>query len=307
MKPTLKKLKIGGTNQWISTLGNPQNEILLILHGGPGLAGMPLYNEFLKSISKSLLLVNWDQRDAGKSYSMMISKNTMNLEQFLFDAKEVVNYLLEKYKKEKLFLLGHSWGSALGIIFCQKYPNCIHKYFGVGQKGDWAKGELLSYKYVHSEATKMGDKKLIAKLNKIGKPPYNFWNLTIQRNTLLNFNGAIYREKNYSKLIRIAFRSKEYNILDAIKYALGLMFYLKSFWKNLHEINLLEQVPELEVKVLFLIGRHDYQVPSECSKEYYEILKAPSKNWYWFEESAHNPMFEEPNKFTAILSEESIL
>lgn len=301
MRAILAKIKIGQTNQWISTLGNPQNEILLILHGGPGLAGMPLYNKFLKPISDKLFLVNWDQRGAGKSYSLTITKQSMNLNQLLSDAEEIVNYLRKKYSKKKIFILGHSWGSVLGILLCQKCPELIYKYFGVGQIGNWAKGELISYNYILSEATRIGNIKMMKKIFGIGKPPYNFWNLTIQRSILLKLKGAIYQDTNYNKLIKIALKSKEYKLIDAIKYGLGLRFSLRTLWKDLNKINLEEKAPELLVPICFMIGRHDYQVPFECSKKYYEIIKTPSKTWYWFEESAHNAMFEETNKFLAIL------
>lgn len=299
----VEKILIGGINQWISIMGNLKKDICLFLHGGPGFAEMPILNSYCQDLGKDLLIINWDQRGAGKSYSSFIEVSSMNLNQFIEDAFEVVCYLKSRFNKEKIYLVGHSWGSALGMLLTQKYPEHFYAYIGIGQIGNWAKGETLSYEYTLAQAQKRSKSSAVKQLLKIGPPPFGWKKLIKQRQLLLKFGGSIYLKSNYNGLMPKYLYSKEYTIFDLGKLLLGLKFSLKNLWDEFTKINLLEEVPEVQIPVFFLIGRHDYQVPFETSVEYFEYLKAPQKKLFWFEKSGHTPMYEEPEEFVKIMQE----
>jgi pimeloyl-ACP methyl ester carboxylesterase len=297
----LEKITIGGITQWISIYGDCKNDICLFLHGGPGLAEMPLMNAYCKPLSETFLLVNWDQRGAGKSYSPFIPIDSMNLNQFINDALEVILYLKQRFKKEKIILMGHSWGSALGMLLVKKCPEHLYEYIGIGQIGNWHKGEKISYQYTLAKAQQLGNNRALRKLKNMGPPPHTWKMLISQRQILLKLGGSIHNRSNYNSWIPKYLFSKEYSVIDLLKYLLGIRFSLKYLWADFTKIELLKEVPEVQIPVYFLLGKHDYQVPFECSTMYFNSLKAPFKEIFWFEKSGHTPMFEETDKFIEIV------
>lgn len=120
---SLEKIELGDINQWISIRGrNTSNPILLYLHGGPGTPVMPLFRHFQIPLEDHFIVVQWEQRGAGKSFSWKIPKETMIIEQFISDLHELIEILQKRFNKEKIYLMGHSWGSILGTFTVQKYP-----------------------------------------------------------------------------------------------------------------------------------------------------------------------------------------
>ncbi len=303
---SLERITIGGIDQQILIRShNIENPILLFLHGGPGVPEMPLAYICQRNLERDFLIVNWDQRGAGKSYSKDIPEESFTIEQFISDAHELIIHLLEKFDKKKLFLLGHSWGSVLGILIAQRYPELIHAYVGMGQVVDASRGEDISYKYALDAAKKAGNRKVADKLLNI-KPPYqnNVKDLLFQRKWLTKYGGAIYGEKSQWWIYKKFFSSPEYSFIDIIKLIKGALHSVKAMWEEICEINFLEQIPELKVPVYFFEGKNDFQVPCELAEEYYLKIKAPKKELVWFNNSGHSPNIEEPSKFeTEMISE----
>lgn len=131
---SLEKIKLGGMDQWILIRGNDvSNPVLLWLHGGPGAAQMPIAHHFDKNLEKDFIVVHWDQRGAGKSNPKDFDEQTMTFEQFITDAHELTQYLKRRFNTEKIYLVGHSWGTQLGIKMVQLYPEDYFAYIGIGQ------------------------------------------------------------------------------------------------------------------------------------------------------------------------------
>src|SRR5690606_8881641 len=141
-------IELGGFKLVVRIAGDDvANPILLLLHGGPGFTEMALFAEYNKDLEKEFIVVNWDQRGAGLSYAPNIPDSTMTLEQFINDAHELVTWLKTTYKKEKIYVLGHSWGSVLGVNLVQRYPEDFYAYVGVGQGVNMFDNERLSFKF----------------------------------------------------------------------------------------------------------------------------------------------------------------
>lgn len=296
-KLLLESISVGDINQWISVRGNPEKPLCLFLHGGPGVSDMPLLHVYCKNLENNFLIVHWDQRGAGKTYNSNTPKSSMNLNQFISDGTSIIKYLLKRFNKEKIHLIGHSWGSALGMFLVQRNPNQLYSYTGIGQLGNWAKGEYLSYKFALDKAKENNDKRAIKELVKMGQPPHDWKKMIRQRQLLAKFGGAVYGKKNFNWLVPSYLFSKEYSLKEKIKFPLAISFSLKHLWSQFTKINLCKEIPQVDIPICFMLGRYDYQVPFECSVEYYETLRAPKKRIIWFEKSGHNPMFEEPVKF----------
>src|SRR6516165_10597795 len=130
----LTSLAVNGTVQWLQLQSADQDlPLLLILHGGPGYAIMPLFHHTNPQLESRFLVVNWDQRGAGRSFDKSIPASTMNLDQFLDDVHTVTTSLKERFGRKKIYLLGHSWGTVLGLRAVAAWPGDYHAFIGVGQ------------------------------------------------------------------------------------------------------------------------------------------------------------------------------
>ena len=303
---TLEKVQIGGIDQWIIIRGHDKNNpILLFLHGGPGSIEGPFAYKFQRELEKHFLMVNWDQRGAGKSFSTKIPKESMNIKQFISDTHELIELLLKRFNKKKVYIVGHSWGSILGTLVVSRYPELIHAYIGIGQVVNILDNEKVSYQFVINEAERRGNKKALKQLKKL--EPYPEKDITDtkalrkQRKWLTKFGGVIYGKKNWWPYLKMALGSPEYSLKDIVKFVRGIKLSLETMWEKLFEIDFFKQVPELKVPIYICMGRHDYNTPFELAEKYFNQLKAPKKDFIWFESSAHMLNTEEPEKFNNLL------
>lgn len=169
----LEEITLGDVKQWILIRGEDvSNPILLFLHGGPGFPEMPFTHIDSPRLEEHFIVVNWDQRGAGKSYNPEITEETMNIEQFLSDTYELIRILRQRFSKDKIFLIGHSWGSILGLYTAYRHPDYLHAYIGMGQVVDMREAEMISYRYTVEKAREAEDGEAIKMLKTIGQPPY---------------------------------------------------------------------------------------------------------------------------------------
>jgi pimeloyl-ACP methyl ester carboxylesterase len=259
-----------------------------------------------KTLEKYFTVVNWDQRGAGKSYNALKNVAKMNIGQFVQDTRELTVYLLKKYRKEKIFLVGHSWGSVIGIITAARYPELYHGYVGIGQVANMKEGEVESYEWTLQQARKRGDRKATRALEQLGRPPYSGdWQAkTItQRSYLARYGGEVHGSSYGAMLMVIGslLASREYSLRDCINFFRGIFGSVKLLWPELMQTDLFKTVLELKVPVFFMEGRYDREVPSTIAARYFDQLKAPSKELVWFENSAHMLNTEERDLFNEIM------
>src|SRR6056297_4052403 len=193
----MEKIKLGGVEQWIVTRGqNINNPIILLLSGGPGGTEMGRFLKFNKKLEKDFIVVNWEQRGSGKSYPSIKNKEDMVLDQYVSDINELVNYLKDKYDKEKVYLLGHSWGTIIGTLAVEKYPEQFHAYIGAAQMVNIKKTDQYIYDYVLKAAFKAGNDKLVNTLKENGRPPYNGNRVLESYKPILTKYAQYYRRNN---------------------------------------------------------------------------------------------------------------
>ncbi len=304
----LEKIRIGGSDQYILVrYENADNPLLLYLHGGPGNSQMTLNRRNTRELEKYFVVVDWDQRGAGKSYKAIHETGKMNIEQFISDTKELTGYLLERFNKERLILVGHSWGSAIGALTAARYPELYHCYIGIGQVANMKEGESVSYHWTLKQAKTRNNRKAIRTLEKIGEPPYegNWLAKTITQRRYLGRFGGEYLAGRYGAFVPVIKNllfSREYTIIDRINFFRGILGSMKLLWPQLLEIDLFESIPEFKIPVVFMEGRFDQEVPSTIAARYFDYIKAPSKELIWFEKSAHMPNSEERNLFNRIMT-----
>ena len=306
----MRYVKIGGIDQFILIRGKSKdNPLLLILHGGPGTPETPMFRKYNSELEEYFTIVYWEQRGAGKSYNKSIPDSSMTLDQFINDTHELTYFLKTQFKKDKIFLLGHSWGSLLGVKTINKYPNDYHAYIGIGQVANQSKSEILSYQFVLKKAKEDNNIKALKELNEIGE--YSDENLNrigltnwlfTQREWVLRYGGTTYNPDNVVDIIVLSLLfCKEYTIGDKITFFKGNNTSIINLFPAFINTNLSETDPELKIPVYFLQGINDYQTNYSVAREYFDKLKAPKKEFIPFNKSSHLLPFEEPEKFHDIM------
>jgi len=223
----------------------------------------------------------------------------MNIDQFLNDTIEVTTLLKKEFQKDKIVLVGHSWGSVLGMLAIHKHPEHFSHYIGVSQVTSMSIAEELSYELVLEKANELNNQKALKQLTEIGKPPWN--NLKhdgIHQKYLDLFGGGISHDRKLVKeFVKKLLKSKEYTIFDVVNHVKGQMFSMKNMINELRSFEMKDVIHNVKVPVTFIAGKYDLQVPPLPAKEFFDHLQAPSKEWVVFEKSAHSPNYEEKDQF----------
>lgn len=300
-------LQIGGVKQGMFIQSKDStNPVLLYLHGG--IPDYFLTKKYPTGLEDYFTVVWWDQRGAGLSYNANISKESMTLEQMISDTKEVTNYLRQRFGQEKIYLMGRSGGSFIGMHVAAKAPELYHAYIGVGQMSNHFKSEKMAYEYMLKKYKETGNKKMVRKLE--ASPitnviPYEYLKLrdeamhTIGVGTTRTMNSII------SGVFLPSLTCRDYTLTEKINlWRAKARAGVHPLWNTILATDLAKQVPELDIPVYFLHGIYDYTVSYNLAKDYFEKLKAPVKGFYTFEKSAHSPMFEEPERMQEILQDD---
>jgi len=297
----METVSIGGIPQQVWFRGlDTRNPALLILHGGPGASEAALFRFFNSELEQHFLVVNWEQRGTGRSFHSDIPPESMTIAQFLHDLDEVVELIQNRFSKQGVILLGHSWGSALGTIYAHQHPENVAAYVGIGQVANMPRGERLSYDYALTQAVARDDEKAVEALHKIGSPPHTVDEMLISRHWVERFGGSFHADLSTGKLISAALNTDEANLVDLILFGRGNRFSLERLWPEFSQLDL-TTYKRFRMPVFFLLGRHDWQVPSTLAASYFGSIDAPYKRLVWFECSGHNPPFEEVEKFNRVM------
>ena len=282
--------------------------VILFLHGGPGVCDRHNILRDHSDLAEDFTLVCWDQRGSGKSYTPDIKKSVPKVADYVDDVEFMLEYLTGKFVVRKVAMVGHSWGSIIGVLAAARRPDLLFAYVGEGQFVDGDRNEEGSYRFCLEEAKRRGDKKALAALEK-GAPVDGVYpdnkSMMTQRDCLSRYGGAIHGGKQglVKGLLMPLLKTKEYSLADIVKYAQGATYLTDVMWPDVVGQRL-SAIKSLDVPVVITQGRHDYNTPSAIAKEWFDALSAPAKKWVWFENSAHSPDVEEPEKWSAVLKEE---
>ena len=296
--------RIGDVDQWVMVRGRSlENPLLILLHGGPGSSETALFRAYNAALEDDFTVVYWDQRGAGRSYARSIPPQSMTVARFVADLDELVEQCLARFSKRRVALVGHSWGSALGVLYAQRFPGKVSVYVGVGQVADMAASEAASYAFALEKARERGHRTAIAQLTEIGPPPYSLKTLGVQRRWLMAMGGSFGPNLSVPKLVWRGLSAPEASLPDLARFIRGMSFSTRLLWPELTAMNLQRDVPRLETPVFFALGRYDMQVVAQVSERYFDLLSAPYKELVWFERSGHMAPFEEPALFNRLMSE----
>ncbi|MGO1540937.1 MAG: alpha/beta fold hydrolase [Luteimonas sp.] len=300
----LEKVSIGGIDQWVSIRGNDRsNPVLLMLHGGPGWVAMPTSWYFQRGWEEYFTVVQWDQRGAGKTYvenDPAAVAPTMTRERMVGDAVEMVAWLRREFDTDKVFVVGHSWGSYLGLELAQRKPHWLHAYIGIGQVTNAPESERRGWAWTLEQARRDGNGEAVAELESLapyaqGDAPVPLADLMKQRKWLNFYGGMVHNRTGGQAEAAAIPLAPEYSDRDVDQVWTANDFSAEHLLSDVLALDM-SQVDELEVPLLLFLGRHDYNVSSSAAAEWFERVQAPSKQLVWFEQSAHEVMIEEPGK-----------
>lgn len=302
----LEQVELNGRKEWISIRGYDQGKpILLFLAGGPGGTHMPFVRQYMPYLEESFVVVNWDQPGSGKSF-FAVRNAELTPEMYIEDGIALTKYLCERFGQEKIYLLGESWGSALGIFMAERYPEGYHALFCTGQMVAFLETEMIDYNLAMQLAREEGNTDLVRKLEQNGPPPYYGSEVAWKSADYLGYldeqmrnNPEIGRMGGNKLLTDI--QSSEYGIVDKFTYFLGVLTSFTHVYPQLYDTDLRIDYTVLEVPVYLMLGRHDINAPLMLAEEYFEILDAPYKELIWFEHSGHAPWAYERELFAETL------
>ena len=301
---SVETVKLGGLEQRIQIRGHDRsNPILLFLHGGPGFPQMP-FSHLNAELEKHFVVVQWDQRGAGKSYSWSIPSDSMQVAQFVADTRELAKMLLQRFNAPKCYLVAHSWGSLVGALTAARHPELFYAYVSIGQLAGLPETQQVRYQFALESAQRENNQEAITELKRIGTPPHrSFDSCKIMEKWVSHYSAEEHQSSPPSKFVRLAFASPAYSWVDLFKIPIGVRYSFEHLWREIfYESNLFEEAPRIEVPVYFLLGRHDWVVTADVAQSYFDALEAPAgKQLIWFEESAHWPHFAESGKYRDVL------
>ncbi len=306
------RVDINGAQQGMFIKSRDVNHpVLLFLHGGPGMPEYFLTQEYPTGLEDDFTVVWWDRRGAGLSYSPNLPRETMTVEQSIADTLTITNYLRQRFGQAKVYLLSHSGGSFIGIQAAARAPQLYHAYLGMGQMVHQIRSEQLAYEYMLQQFKANGNTRMVRKLEKapvtlsVPLPPA----YAAVRDAAMHTLGVGTTRDMKSVVTGIflpSWRFPEYTLREKINLWRGKLFSHAILWNEMIATDLRQKVTALNLPVYFFHGRYDYTCSYDLAHAYFNQITAPLKGFYTFEQSAHSPFFEEPEKMRQILQEDVV-
>jgi pimeloyl-ACP methyl ester carboxylesterase len=302
-------VNINGVNQGMMIQSrDTSNPVLLFLHGG-----MPEYfltEKYPTGMENDFTVVWWEQRGSGLSYSPDIPRDTINAEQLISDTLALTDYLRQRFGQDKIYLMGHSGGTFIGIQAVARAPELYHAYIGVAQMSHQLRSEKLAYDHMLEQFKANGNTEMVRKLEAApvtmtDGTPAAYLQVRDQAMHMLGV-GTTHEMKSILTGIFIpSWLNREYTLGEKVNLWRGkAQGGVSILFETMQHTDLSAQVTDFHLPIYLLSGIHDYTCNYTLAKDYFEKIKAPVKGFYTFAQSAHSPMFEEPQKLQKILRED---
>jgi pimeloyl-ACP methyl ester carboxylesterase len=304
---------INGAPQRLTIRGKDKNNpVLLRVHGGPGGAAPPILHRLIGIDLEDLFTVcYWEQRGGGSAYinfGDQIPDSTITLQQIVDDGLEITKYLQQLLNKDKIYIEGISWGTAVSAFMIQKNPELFEAYIGIGQMANQPLSEEMSYDFVMEEAIKNDDTASLKQLKLIGRPPYPDKSARemaeacdIERLIVDEYappRGDIFGPSIVKDIFLdkgMTFKEKFVPFIKPVNFNA-----YQKLWPTCFNINLMRDVPEWKIPVYIMQGENDHYTETLLAKEYFDSIAAPEKKWFLFEKNSHGANYDDPEKYRLI-------
>jgi proline iminopeptidase len=306
----LAKVRLGGHDQWIMIRAqSAEKPVLLYLSGGPGQSDLPFSRVLYDDLTRDFVVVGWDQRGTGKSYPAL-DPATLTLDRMVADTIELTDYLRVRFDESKIYLLGESWGSTLGVLAAQRRPDLYHAVIGSGQMVSQRETDRRLYADILALAERTGDADLAARMRAYGEPPYG------------DVYASAFVMQQYDRLYQPytlpqsyvdrgtaaglgpwGILGSEYTLVEKVNLFRGLLDMFSVMYPQLQGIDFRRDVPRLEVPLYMLDGQSELTARRDLALEWYAQVEAPRKRLFSFENAAHSVSFEQFEAFGRIMTE----
>ncbi len=286
--------------------------VLLFVHGGAGMPAYFLAQRFpatLAILEEHFVVCWWDRRGAGLSYSRSLPPQTLTTAQMISDLLAVTDYLRDRFAQQKLYLMALSGGTFFALQAIDRSPQSFHAYIAVAQITYQLRSENLAYRYLLEQYRQAGDAGMVRRLE--AEPPTMSVPLPASymaiRDKAMHRLGVGTTRDMRSVLTGVflpSWRSPDYTLVEKRNIWRGKALSDRMLWNEILATDLTALISRVAIPVYFLHGVHDYTVTLAETMAFADSLEAPVKGFYTFRQSAHSPMFEEPERFRLILEQD---
>ncbi len=299
---------INGIPQGVLVRGRSvKNPALLILHGGPGGAYIGCARSWFGCWEDQWVVLNWDMRGAGLSYSRMVDPSSLEPAQIARDALGVVEWSRQQFGLGRFYLLAHSFGTLVAPHVLHAAPNLFEGYVAVAPAPIDAEAEGESYQWTLARARERGNRRAIGELERIGSPPYrsSSGGLDVRARWTDALGGAIEGTDGSRVAFRALRAGTEYTWGDLLlRFLPGVRFWMRNVDESFSRDAASERLLELPVPTTVVQGTADWMAPAAASRRYFERIRAPRKSFVELANLGHYPFVEEPNRFARVLTSE---
>ena len=304
-------VRLGGQDHAVLIrAADPDKPVLLYLSGGPGQSDLAFSRVFAEPWTRDFVVVDLDQRGNGRSYPAIDPVSSMTIDRAVADVVELTEYLRDRFDERRIYLMGESWGTFLGVLAAQERPDLFHAFIGSGQMVNALETDRRIYADLVAYAEGAGDPALLATVRAMGEPPYR--DFPWANANLLTLYDYVYEEYVPSAgylargeaagLDPFGALGSEYAFIDKANVLRGLIDTFAVLYPQLYEVDLRRDAPTLEVPVWILDGAAEAAGRRDLMLEYYDQLAAPAKDLITWEGAAHSVAFEQADAVLELLT-----
>lgn len=310
---SLESIQLGGHEQWIMLRGNStSNPVLLYLSGGPGQSDLPYVRVLFNNLEQDFVVIDWDQRGTGKSYPALDPRETLTLDQAISDTVDLADYLRTRFDQPKIYVVGESWGTTLGVLAAQRRPDLFYAAIGSGQMVSQRETDRRLYQDVLDLAARTGDTGLAQTMRAYGEPPYGD---VFASAFVMQQYDALYQPYSLPESVQElgaaharevgpwGVLGREYNLVEKVSVMRGLMDMFATMYPQLQNVDFRRDMPGLGVPYYMLDGAAELSARRDLALEWYAQLEAPRKRIFTFDNSAHAVAQEQFVAFRQILND----
>jgi len=309
MRAGWNQIELNGMRQWVSLRGAEHGPLLLVLHGGPGASEFPQRRRYLRDLERDWLVVDWDQPGAGRSYQVAKGSQPPSLQMLVDDGAALVEALTGEYKDRPLVLLGHSFGTVLGVRIAARASQHVTAYVGAAQVVNWALQEERSYDWALQEARRTANPKAQQALESIGRPIQGLYatgtrGVTTQRRWLGALGGVTPDQRFLSRWAMSVFTSRDYPLSAKLRYLKAMNRSMELIWPELcDEVDFRRDATTLAVPIHLFAGQQDRITDLAQIEEWCAVLDSPATRLKVVDGAGHLSLYEKPDQFTAFMNE----
>lgn len=302
---------LGGQKQYVLMRGmNSENPVIMYLHGGPSSPDTYVTYGFTDDLTDQYTVVAWDQRGCGRTYFQNADSDPQNMtasfQQAKADLDELVDYVLEKFRKDKVIILGHSYGTILGSEYALEHPDKVSAYIGAAQVVSLEKMDIYSYEDALQKAADAGDDTAeLVNAFEAFQNESNITNLMKLRTLVSKYHPVSVSDK----ATWMAITSPYFGITD-FRWFLNQLGDMDKYFELNQKLfdytfsfDAYENGLEYEMPVFFISGDCDWICPVDSIKEYAKKISAPDIRFEMIEGCGHNVQFSSPEEFAKAVCE----